>query len=190
MVSSISYSIVLSMTLLQNSTLWVGSIWQCSPRIRFAIVWSEARISQKTSLPQELNSHLYCAHAAKLLQVSGTMVKARWESGNLMSHARIRKSIIHLSWWCKNRQVLEKDNMGQQILSVLSQDRFLIPNKVISFVTTWYDLQQKWVRCKHMWTRYSSHGTWTRISYACRNIAPDSPYGHTKNAIWSSYFRK
>ena len=170
--SSISHPISLSTA--WDITLWVGSIWQCIPRIRSATGWSEARISQKTSLPQELNSHLYCEHAAKLLQVSGTMVKARWESGNLTSHARIRKSVIHLSWWCKNRQVLEKDNMGQQILLVFKKARFLIPDKVISFVTTWYALQQKWVRCKHMWTRYSSHGTWTRISYDCRNIALDS----------------
>ena len=115
--SSISHPISLSTA--WDIKLLVGSIWQCIPRIRSATVWSEARISQKTSLPRELNSHLYCVHAAKLLQVSGTMVKARWESRNLTSHARIRKFVIHLSWWCKNRQVLEKDNMRQQILSVL-----------------------------------------------------------------------
>ena len=29
-----------------------------------------------------------------------------------------------------------------------------------------------------------------RISYDCRNIAPDNTYGHTKNATWSSSFSK
>ena len=59
MVSSISHPIVLSTALVQDSTLWIDSRWQ--NQIRNS--WSEARISQNTSLPRESDSQIYVKEA-------------------------------------------------------------------------------------------------------------------------------
>ena len=59
MVFSISHPIVLSTTLVQDSTLWIDS--RCQNQIRNS--WSEARISQNTSLPRESDSQIYVKEA-------------------------------------------------------------------------------------------------------------------------------
>ena len=59
MVFSIIHPIVLNTALVQDSTLWIDS--RCQNQIRNS--WSEARISQNTSLPRESDSQIYVKEA-------------------------------------------------------------------------------------------------------------------------------
>ena len=65
---------------------------KCSPRIRAAIVWPEARISQNTCLSQESDSHIY---AVSIPPRSCKSLESRFDR-----HMRIvkrRKPAIHHS---------------------------------------------------------------------------------------------
>ena len=70
----------------------LDNIWQHIARIRSATVWSEARISQKISLPRESDAHIY---AVSIPPRSCKSLESRFDR-----HMRIvkrRKPAIHRS---------------------------------------------------------------------------------------------